>query len=60
MPVYDCGDPDCHECNVAFGHDRSKAIAAALAREAAYELLERKRMDAQDILAEQQAMGDVT
>ena len=28
MPVYDCGVPDCTECQKVFGPDRSKAIAA--------------------------------
>lgn len=36
MPLYDCGDPDCGECQQAFGPDRSKAIAATYARERAY------------------------
>lgn len=27
MPIYDCGDPDCSECEEAFGPDRAKAIA---------------------------------
>lgn len=27
MPIYDCGDPECAECDEAFGPDRSKAIA---------------------------------
>lgn len=27
MPVYDCGVPDCTECQKAFGPDRSQAIA---------------------------------
>jgi len=26
MPLYDCGDPDCDECQRTFGPDRSKAI----------------------------------
>ena len=32
MPVYDCGVPDCAECQREFGPDRSKAIAAYQAR----------------------------
>jgi hypothetical protein len=27
MPVYDCGVPDCSECQRAFGPDRTAAIA---------------------------------
>ena len=27
MPLYDCGSPDCDECQQAFGPDRSVAIA---------------------------------
>lgn len=36
MPVYDCGDEECEECQRAFGPDRSKAIANYKRREAAY------------------------
>lgn len=36
MPIYDCGDPDCWECQRAFGPDRTKAITRFKAREAAY------------------------
>ncbi len=36
MPLYDCGAPDCDECQRAFGPDRAKAIAQYYAREAAY------------------------
>ena len=32
MPVYDCGAPDCTECQRAFGPDRSRAIADYEAR----------------------------
>lgn len=39
MPVYDCGDPDCEECQRAFGPDRAKAIARFRAREAFYATL---------------------
>ncbi len=28
MPLYDCGAPDCEECQREFGPDRAKAIAA--------------------------------
>jgi hypothetical protein len=27
MPIYDCGDPECTECEEAFGPSRGKAIA---------------------------------
>ena len=27
MPLYDCGDPECDECQRAFGPDRREAIA---------------------------------
>lgn len=36
MPLYDCGSPDCFECQRAFGPDRSKAIAKFKQREAYY------------------------
>lgn len=36
MPVYDCGAPDCEECQRAFGPDRSKAIESYTMREVAY------------------------
>lgn len=39
MPVYDCGAPDCFECERAFGPDRSKAIANYEARQKAYAAL---------------------
>lgn len=32
MPVYDCGVPDCSECQREFGPDRSQAIAVYNAR----------------------------
>ena len=35
MPLYDCGSPDCEECQQAFGPNRAKAIARFKAREAA-------------------------
>ncbi len=38
MPLYDCGSPDCEECQQAFGPDRSKAIAAYEARGKSYYL----------------------
>ena len=41
MPLYDCGAPDCEECQRAFGPDRSKAIANYHDRERAYAELER-------------------
>lgn len=45
MPAYDCGVPDCIECQRAFGPDRSKAIANYRARERLYDRLERRRND---------------
>ena len=27
MPIYDCGSPECDECQRAFGPDRTAAIA---------------------------------
>lgn len=42
MPAYDCGDPDCDECQSAFGPDREKAIKNHAAREAYYAELERE------------------
>jgi hypothetical protein len=32
MPLYDCGSPDCAECQRAFGAGRAKAIATYLRR----------------------------
>jgi len=42
MPLYDCGDRDCDECQRAFGPSRDKAIRNFEAREVAYAALERK------------------
>lgn len=36
MPIYDCGSPDCEECQKVFGPDRSKAVATYHARERYY------------------------
>ena len=36
MPLYDCGDPECGECERAFGPDRSSAIARHDRRQRAY------------------------
>lgn len=41
MPLYDCGDPDCSECQREFGPDRSKAIAANEQRAHAYDRIGR-------------------
>lgn len=41
MPLYDCGDEDCDECQRAFGPDRSKAIENYKRREEAYAALAR-------------------
>ena len=38
-PVYDCGDPECQECQRAFGPDRSAAIARHNARAKYYATL---------------------
>lgn len=42
MPAYDCGDPDCKECDRAFGPDRTRAIAMFEARSASYAALSEK------------------
>ena len=39
MPLYDCGAPECEECQLTFGPDRSKAVANYKAREAYYATL---------------------
>ena len=39
MPIYDCGAPECDECQQAFGPDRSKAIATYKAREIWFEAI---------------------
>jgi hypothetical protein len=39
MPLYDCGDRECQECQIAFGPNREKAIRNFEAREAAYAIL---------------------
>lgn len=39
MPLYDCGDSECQECQAAFGPNRSKAIRNFQAREVAYSKL---------------------
>lgn len=36
MPIYDCGDPDCGECESAFGPNRAKAISHYLSKERRY------------------------
>ena len=36
MPLYDCGDRECDECQRAFGPNREKAIKRFEAREIAY------------------------
>lgn len=41
MPLYDCGAPECEECQRAFGPDRSKAIANYQARDQRYQELTR-------------------
>ena len=39
MPLYDCGDKDCEECQRAFGPNREKAIKRFEARETFYAAL---------------------
>lgn len=41
MPLYDCGDRECRECQRAFGPRREKAIRNFEAREVAYTALEK-------------------
>ena len=36
MPLYDCGERECRECQIAFGPNREKAIRNFEAREIAY------------------------
>jgi len=43
MPLYDCGAPDCEECQRAFGPDRSKAITVYEHRERHYAAIEKAR-----------------
>lgn len=47
MPVYDCGQPDCGECQREFGPDRSVAISEYEARCSAYKA---KPLTADDML----------
>lgn len=39
MPLYDCGERECQECQKAFGPSREKAIRNFEAREAYYAAL---------------------
>jgi hypothetical protein len=39
MPLYDCGERECEECQKAFGPNRQKAIRNFEAREVAFEKL---------------------
>lgn len=41
MPLYDCGDPDCEECERAF-KDRARAVENYHERERQYALLEKQ------------------
>ena len=43
MPLYDCGEPECEECQRAFGPDRRKAIENYRKREAFYAMLEQSQ-----------------
>jgi hypothetical protein len=42
MPLYDCGAPECDECQRAFGPDREKAIQNYRRRCEAYAALPEK------------------
>ena len=46
MPLYDCGDKDCEECQRAFGPNREKAIKRFEAREAFYASMEKASREA--------------
>ena len=39
MPLYDCGERECQECQTTFGPNREKAIRNYEAREAFYATL---------------------
>jgi|GEM_PF-6882967 len=39
MPLYDCGERECEECQTAFGPNREKAIRNFEAMEIAYSML---------------------
>ena len=54
MPLYDCGNPDCSECQRAFGPDRSKAIAEFRTRE---RLLAEAERDTRLALAQSKMLG---
>lgn len=43
MPLYDCGERECQECQIAFGPNREKAIRNFEAREIAYSMLSSAR-----------------
>jgi len=40
MPIYDCGVPDCEECQRAFGPNRERAIENYRRRCESYDRLE--------------------
>jgi len=46
MPLYDCGDKECQECQRAFGPNRDKAVRNFEAREAFYATLEKSNREA--------------
>lgn len=48
MPLYDCGDRECDECQRAFGPNREKAIKRFESREVAYAALEKAQEVAHD------------
>ena len=50
MPIYDCGEKDCAECQRAFGPDRSVAIQNYVRRCEAYApFQETKNKEASDV-----------
>ena len=48
MPLYDCGDRDCEECQRAFGPNRERAIKRFEAREVACAALEKSQEQARE------------
>ena len=44
MPLYDCGERECDECQRAFGPNREKAIQRFEAREAFYATLPQEQL----------------
>lgn len=48
MPLYDCGERECDECQRAFGPNRERAIKNFEAREVFYAELERMNTQSRD------------